>query len=343
MVSVAIAGASGYAGGELMRIIHAHPEFELVCVAAGSNAGSQVSDVHPQFAGISDLASMVFVDATAQTLGQAELVFLALPHGQSAALAAELPESIRVVDLGADFRLDDPNKWATYYGGDYAGKWTYGLPEIKGQRDRISASSRIANPGCYATANALGIAPLVADTLIDASDVVIVAASGTSGAGRSAKVNLLGSEVMGSMSPYKIGGTHQHTPEIEQTLQGLTDSHVALNFTPMLAPMSRGILSTITARSSASVSELRASLEAWYSAEPFVTLLPERQMPATSSVYGSNSVQIQVAKDEHTGRAVVVVAIDNLIKGAAGQAVQNANLMYGFAETAGLSQIGVAP
>ncbi len=343
MVSVAIAGASGYAGGELMRIIHAHPEFELVCVAAGSNAGSQVSDVHPQFAGISDLASMVFVDATAQTLGQAELVFLALPHGQSAALAAELPESIRVVDLGADFRLDDPNKWATYYGGDYAGKWTYGLPEIKGQRDRISASSRIANPGCYATANALGIAPLVADTLIDASDVVIVAASGTSGAGRSAKVNLLGSEVMGSMSPYKIGGTHQHTPEIEQTLQGLTDSHVALNFTPMLAPMSRGILSTITARSSASVSELRASLEAWYSAEPFITLLPAGQMPATSSVYGSNSVQIQVVKDEHTGRAVVVVAIDNLIKGAAGQAVQNANLMYGFAETAGLSQIGVAP
>lgn len=343
MVSVAIAGASGYAGGELIRLIHGHPEFELVTVAAGANAGSTVSEVHQQFAGVPEIASMLFVEATKDTLGSADFVFLALPHGQSAALVAELPETVKVVDLGADFRLGDANKWEKYYGGTYAGQWTYGLPEIEGNRALVSASTRVANPGCYATANALAIAPLVAQGLVDPSDIVIVAASGTSGAGRSAKVNLLGSEVMGSMSPYKIGGTHQHTPEIEQTLQGLTTSTVALNFTPMLAPMSRGILSNVTVKSSASEAELRNGLNSWYADEAFVTVLPEGQMPTTAAVYGSNHVQIQIAKDEHTSRAVVVVAIDNLVKGAAGQAVQNANLMCGFSETAGLGQIGVAP
>lgn len=343
MVSVAIAGASGYAGGELIRIIHAHPHFELVCVAAGSNAGSTVAEVHPQFAGVPAIASMVFTEAIAATLGAADLVFLALPHGQSAALAADLPESVRIVDLGADFRLSDESQWNTYYGGSYAGKWTYGLPEIKGNREKISSSTRVANPGCYATANALALAPLIAHGLVDPSDIVIVAASGTSGAGRSAKVNLLGSEVMGSMSPYKIGGTHQHTPEIEETLQGLTEKKVALNFTPMLAPMSRGILATVTVPSEHSESALRDAFASWYADEPFITVLPEGQMPTTAAVYGSNSVQLQVAMDNHTGRAVVVITIDNLVKGAAGQAVQNANLMHSFTETAGLSQIGVAP
>jgi N-acetyl-gamma-glutamyl-phosphate reductase len=217
------------------------------------------------------------------------------------------------------------------------------MPELPGQRELISESTRIANPGCYATALALGLSPLVAQGVVATSDIVVVAASGTSGAGRTAKVNLLASEVAGSMSTYKIGGTHQHTPEVEQTLSGLSQGDVTLNFTPMLAPMSRGILATISAHTTASLSELRQAVASWYDMEAFVTLLPDGQLPNTASTLGSNSVQIQIAKDERTSRVTIVVALDNLIKGAAGQAVQNANIMFGFDEQSGLSAIGVAP
>lgn len=343
MTTVAIAGASGYAGAVLIGLVHNHPEFELLHIAAGTNVGAPLASVHPQFSSVAELAGREFIAADPEVLGQADLVFLALPHGQSAQLAQQLPASTKIVDLGADFRLVDASAWEKYYGGNHAGNWTYGLPEVKGNRALISNSTKIANPGCYATAITLGLAPFVSANVIDASDVVVVAASGTSGAGRSAKINLLATEIMGSMSPYKIGGAHQHTPEIEQSLSALTTNLVALSFTPLLAPMPRGILATLTARTTADESQLRSLIENYYAGEPFVSVLPAGQLPQTSSTLGGNSVHLQIAKDDHTNRLVVVVAIDNLVKGAAGQALQNANLIFGLPETLGLSAIGVAP
>jgi len=343
MTNVAIAGASGYAGAELVRLIHAHPSFELTAVTAGSLAGSRLAEVHPQFSAQSDLADLILSDTTAQALAGADLVFLALPHGTSGALIAQLPSSVKIVDLGADYRLTDAGQWEKYYGGTYAGSFVYGLPELPGRRAQIANSTKIANPGCYATAIELSLAPLIASGLVDASDAVVVAASGTSGAGRRATANLLASEIAGSISAYKVGGTHQHTAEIEQELQSLTNSPVAVNFTPMLAPMPRGILATISVKSSASESELRAVLASAYVDEPFVQVLPEGQLPATAATLGSNAVHLQIAKDDRTSRVTIIAAIDNLIKGASGQAVQNANLMFGFSETAGLTAIGIAP
>ena len=339
----AIVGASGYAGAELIRIIHAHPFLELGAIAAGANAGASLAEVHPQFSSVPELASKVFVESTPAALANHDLVFLALPHGQSAQLISQLPDYVLIVDLGADFRLEDNKDWHTYYGGTYAGSWTYGVPEIHGQRAKISGSTRIANPGCYATAIELGLAPLLAAGLADTNDIIVVAASGTSGAGRGAKVNLLNSEVAGSMSTYKVGGTHQHTPEIEQTLSHVAGVDVQINFTPMLAPMPRGILATMSVKTTVGGAELRKTLADYFADEPFVTVLPDGQLPVTASTLGSNAVHIQVAKDDRTNRATVFVALDNLIKGAAGQAVQNANLICGFPETAGLSAIGIAP
>ena len=339
----AIVGASGYAGAELIRIIHAHPFLELGAIAAGANAGASLAQVHPQFSSVPELASKVFVESTPAALANHDLVFLALPHGQSAQLISQLPDYVLIVDLGADFRLEDNKDWHTYYGGTYAGSWTYGVPEIHGQRAKISGSTRIANPGCYATAIELGLAPLLAAGLADTNDIIVVAASGTSGAGRGAKVNLLNSEVAGSMSTYKVGGTHQHTPEIEQTLSHVAGVDVQINFTPMLAPMPRGILATMSVKTTVGGAELRKTLADYFADEPFVTVLPDGQLPVTASTLGSNAVHIQVAKDDRTNRATVFVALDNLIKGAAGQAVQNANLICGFPETAGLSAIGIAP
>jgi N-acetyl-gamma-glutamyl-phosphate reductase len=343
MPKVSIAGASGYAGGELIRLIHAHPHFELRSIAAGSFAGSRLRDVHPQFSSVSELADVVFADTSMENLSDADLVFLALPHGQSAQIAQQLPSHVKVVDLGADFRLTDAGQWEKYYDGSYAGSWVYGLPELSGRRSQIAESTHIANPGCYATAIQDGLAPLIAAGLIDASDVVIVAASGTSGAGRRAAANLLASEIAGSMSTYKVGGVHQHTAEVEQELQKLSADKIAVNFTPMLAPMSRGILATMSVKSSATHDELHSALSKAYSDELFVTVLPVDQLPNTASTLGSNAVHVQVAKDEHTGRATIITALDNLIKGASGQAIQNANIMFGYAEADGLSAIGVAP
>lgn len=341
MKTVSIAGASGYAGAELIRILHTHPEFVLTTIAAGSNAGSKLVDVHPQFSAVPELSKLTFVDTTAENL-KADLIFFALPHGQSAELIAQLPEDQAVVDLGADYRLTDSKQWEKYYGGNYSGSFVYGIPEL-GQRDEIKKSKKVANPGCYATAIELGLGPVLKSKLADPNDIVVVAASGTSGAGRSAKINLLGSEVMGSMSTYKVGGTHQHTPEIEQTLSKFTGVDVEINFTPMLAPMPRGILATLSVKTKASEDQLRKALDDQYNGEPFVTVLPAGQLPNTAATLGSNAVHIQVAKDDRTDRATIFVAIDNLIKGAAGQAVQNANIIFGFAEQAGLSAIGVAP
>jgi N-acetyl-gamma-glutamyl-phosphate reductase len=339
MTSVAVAGASGYAGGELLRYLAQHPHFDLTAACAAGRAGETLGAVHPGFAG-SAWAGLVLEQATPQVLGDADLVFLALPHGESAALASALPASTRIVDLGADFRLSDADAWERFYGGPHAGTWTYGLPEIPGARAAIAASDRVANPGCYPTSVALALAPLA--SVIDLDDVVVVAASGTTGAGRKASDSLLASNVMGSMSAYKVGGVHQHTPEMEQTLsRAAGGAPVRLSFTPLLAPMPRGIVATCTAHL-VGAPDVRAMMQEAYRDEPFVTVLPEGQWPQTSAVSGSNATHLQVAVDSHVGRVVVVAAIDNLGKGAAGQAIQNANLMFGFDEGAGLDAIGVA-
>ena len=338
-MKTAVIGASGYAGGELLRLLATHPVFEVAVVSAHSNAGEQVTSVHPQ---LQSYAGREFVTADSIDFAQIELVFLALPHGESAALIAKLPSHLKIVDLGADFRLEDPAQWEKYYGGKHAGAWVYGLPELApGQREAIKNQTKVANPGCYATSISLGIAPAI--SLIDSSDIVVVAASGTTGAGRSAKINLIGSEVMGSLSSYKFGGVHQHTPEIEQALSAVANKETKISFTPILAPMPRGILATITAKlTSAMTTEQAHQLYSkHYANEFFVDLLPAGQMPKTSAVTGSNKVQIQVAVDQHSNRLVVSVAIDNLGKGAAGQAIQNANLICGLAEISGLALDGI--
>lgn len=338
---VAVVGASGYAGGELLRLLVRHPALSLGAVAAGASAGRTVGEVHPH---LPALAELVLQPVDPVELAEHDLVFLALPHGESAAVVEQLPADLPVVDLGADFRLADPKDWHTYYGGDHAGSWTYGLPELADQRDLIRHSRKIANPGCYPTSVALAAAPILAAGMADPSDVVVVAASGTSGAGRSASTPLLGSEVMGSVSAYKAGGAHQHTPEMEQALSMAAGRDVTVSFTPLLAPMSRGILATVTMRATAGTSpaDVVAAMEGAYAEEHFVHVLSSG-WPKTSDVYGSNAAHVRAALDEHSGRVVVTCAIDNLVKGAAGQAIQNANLVLGLDEGAGLSAEGVAP
>ncbi|WP_431729257.1 N-acetyl-gamma-glutamyl-phosphate reductase [Verrucosispora sp. TAA-831] len=331
-IRVAVAGASGYAGGELLRLLTGHPEFDLVAATAHRQAGQPLDSVHPQLTGLDP----TFAATTVDVLADADLVFLALPHGESAALAARLPAQVRVVDLGADHRLVDGDAWTRYYGGTHAGAWTYGLPELPGQRERIATATRVANTGCYAATIVLALAPLIAAGAADPADVVVVAASGTSGAGRAAKTHLLASEVAGDLSPYKVGA-HQHVPEIKQAT-GAT----GLSFTPVLAPMPRGILATVTARPTGEV-DPRAVLAPAYADAPFVHLLPEGRWPHTAATLGGNACHLQATVDVDSGRLIVVAALDNLGKGAAGQAVQNANLMFGLPETTGLSCFGVAP
>ena len=332
-MTAAVAGASGYAGGELLRLLLGHPDLELGALCAGSSAGARVTDLHPH---LPQLSHRVFDTTSAEALAEADVVFLALPHGQSGALAAQLPASSRVVDLGADHRLTDPEAWERWYGGTHSGSWTYGLPELPGQRRLIAVSTRVASTGCYAAATILALAPLIAARVVDPHDVVVVAGSGTSGAGRSAKTSLLGTEVMGDLSPYKVG-SHQHVPEIKQASGALS-----LSFTPILAPMPRGILATVTARPLTDA-DPRLVLQQAYADEPFVHVLPEGRWPHTAATLGSNSCHLQATVDVDSGRVIVVSALDNLGKGAAAQAVQNANLLLGFSETAGLSVSGMAP
>lgn len=338
-MKTAVIGASGYAGGELLRLLAVHPHFEVTAISAYSNAGELITSVHPH---LTTHNGDKFVSVSEIDFSDIELVFIALPHGESAAVIEKIPASAKVVDLGADYRLENSAKWEKYYGGTYAGAWVYGLPELaNGQREAIAKETRVANPGCYATAISLGCAPAV--DFIDVSDIVVVAASGTTGAGRSAKINLIASEVMGSLTSYKFGGVHQHTPEIEQAISAVAGKPAAISFTPILAPMPRGILATITAKLTKSMTTEQAYevFTKAYSDEYFVDVLPIGQMPKTGSVTGSNKVQLQVAVDEHTNRIVISVAIDNLGKGAASQAIQNANIISGFHEGSGLSTDGL--
>lgn len=337
-MKIGVVGASGYAGGELLRLLASHPHFEVSAITAHSNAGEQVTSVHPQLQGY---AGTKFSAFSAADFNGCELIFLALPHGESAMVIAQLPMSAKIVDLGADYRLESAQQWSKYYGGDYAGAWTYGLADIEPFKSLIIRSTKVANPGCYATSIALGAAP--AATIADLSDVVVVSASGTTGAGRSAKISLIASEVTGSLTSYKFGGVHQHTPEIEQALTRVSGIAAKISFTPILAPMPRGILSTITAKLTKGLftEEVHALYEDYFAHSPFVTVLPIGSMPKTASLTGSNYVQIQVAVDEHTSRLVVSVALDNLGKGAAAQAIQNANLMCGLDEATGLAHDGL--
>ncbi|MCZ3389133.1 MAG: N-acetyl-gamma-glutamyl-phosphate reductase [Actinomycetia bacterium] len=343
-------GASGYAGGELLRLLCGHPTLSVGPLFGASSAGRRISETHrhlPTLAGrmIEPIESGLWSGA----LAEADVVFLALPQGHSGAVAAQISQERGpvVIDLGADHRLADPDAWVTYYGSDtpYTGEWTYGLPELPGARALIAKSRQIANPGCYPTGVALGMAPLLVDGLAVPRDVVVVAASGTSGAGRSASATMLGSEVMGSLSAYKVGGSHQHTPEMAQTLSRAAGTPLPVSFTPVLAPMPRGILATTSAPCASGVTtdDVRQCLLDNYQHELFVRVLDDDQWPRTADVLGSNSVHLQVAVDTVAERVVVVSAIDNLVKGAAGQAVQNANIVLGLDEGAGLVAEGVAP
>ena len=334
----AVIGASGYAGGELLRLLAIHPHLLVTQVSAHSNAGELITSVHPHLTTFQD---QKFAAIESLNFGEIDVAFIALPHGQSASVVKNIPSHIKVIDLGADFRLSDSAQWDKYYDGDHAGVWTYGLPEIPGQREKISNSVQVSNPGCYATSIIAGLLPAL--DFIDVSDVVVVAASGTTGAGRSAKINLIASEVMGSLTSYKFGGIHQHTPEVEQALSNVSGKDVKISFTPILAPMPRGILSTITARLTKGISteQVNALYAKFFEADYFVDVLPEGQLPKTGSLTGSNKIQMQVAVDGHVQRLVISVALDNLGKGAASQAIQNANLMCGFHEGAGLSTDGL--
>jgi N-acetyl-gamma-glutamyl-phosphate reductase len=347
MITAAVAGASGYAGGEILRLLLGHPDMAVGALTAASSAGTRLGAVHPH---LTPLVDRVLLQTTPGSLAGHDVVFLALPHGASAAIAGQLAEAVIVIDCGAEFRLADAQHWQHFYGSNHAGTWPYGLPELplpgghKG-REALSGAARIAIPGCYPTACSLALAPGFAAGVLEAADVVIVAASGTSGAGRSLKGHLLGAETMNSMSPYGVGGVHRHTPEIEQNLSASAGQPVSVSFTPTLAPMSRGILATCTARVRPGIAAatVRAAWEAAYVDEPFVHLLPQGQWPRTADVLGSNNVHVQLALDDRSGRVIAVAAVDNLTKGTAGAAVQCANLALRLPETTALPTVGVAP
>jgi N-acetyl-gamma-glutamyl-phosphate reductase len=346
-LSVAIAGASGYVGGELLRLVASHPELKLITVTANSNVGEKVSALHQ---GLRDYSELVFVETSQKNLAGHDIVFLALPHGKSAEVAALLPDARMIIDCGADFRLQDAAAWKKFYETEHAGTWSYGMPELTlasgdKQRGQLMHSSRISVPGCNVTAISLALAPALTAGVIQSGDIVSVLSVGTSGAGRALQPNLFASEVLGSASAYGVGGIHRHTPEIEQNLFLAAGAFVSVSFTPVVVPMSRGILAVNTAKikDGANLDSLREIYTDAYGDEPFIELLPAGKFPTTGSVLGSNLISIGIALDESTKRIVVVSAIDNLVKGTAGAAIQSMNLALGFEETTGLDVNGLTP
>lgn len=349
---VAVAGASGYAGGELLRLLAGHPEFEISTVTGHSSAGRPLIETQPH---LRSLSSLTLQETVPEVLDGHDIVFFALPHGASGELTAELRDVRLVVDCGADHRLEDVSDWDTFYGGDFSEHWTYGVPELvvvdgngarEKQRESLVGASRIAAPGCNASTVALSLVPGIASGVIEARDIVSVLAVGPSGAGKTAKTHLIGAELMGTANPYAVGGTHRHIPEIQQALRGAgANDEPTISFTPVLVPMSRGILATTTARIADGITaaEVRVAWENAYADEPFVHLLPEGTMPRTADVLGANTCLLGLAVDEAAGRVVVVAAVDNLAKGTAGAAIQSANIALGLREQTGLSVNGVAP
>ncbi|MGI8457394.1 MAG: N-acetyl-gamma-glutamyl-phosphate reductase [Propionibacteriaceae bacterium] len=343
MWTAAVAGATGYAGGELLRLLCAHPDIQIGALTAGANAGSRLGKHHPQLV---PLADRVVGATNTEMLAGHDVVFLALPHGTSGAVAAELGDDVLVIDCGADFRLSDPSDWGRFYGGEHAGTWPYGLPELPGQRAVLADTRRIAVPGCYPTTGTLALLPALTARLVDGHDVVVVAASGPSGAGRSLATHLLGAELIGSASAYGVGGSHRHTPELLQNFARCGAPAPTVSFTPVLVPMSRGILATCTAPlldPTTTPEQAYAVYAQAYVKEPFVHLLPPGQWPQTQATPGANSVHVQATVDAAAGRLVAVAALDNLTKGTAGGAIQSMNLALGLPEATGLSTIGLAP
>ena len=336
-----MAGASGYAGGEVCRLLGGHPSIKLETVCADSSVGDLLSTHHRHLRG---LGEYVLAPTDVATMSEHDVVFLGLPHGHSAALAAELSADALVIDLAADHRLSSAADWERWYGGSHAPPWPYGMPELPGAREKLLGARRIAVPGCYPTAAILALAPALAAGVIS-PDVVVVAASGTSGAGRQAEPSLLGSEVMGAVSAYGVGGVHRHTPEMIEHLSAAAGTGVRVSFTPVLAPMSRGILATCSAPLVGHLDPVaaRAAYQKAYADEPFVTVLPDGMWPSTAAVLGSNSVHLQVTVDADAARLLVVAAVDNLTKGTAGAAIQSANLALGLPETLGIPTLGLAP
>lgn len=346
MIKAAVTGATGYAGGEVLRLLLQHPEIEIGALTAASTAGTRFGQHQPHLV---PLADRTVLETTPENLAGHDVVFLALPHGASGAVAAQLPDDVLVIDCGADHRLESAGDWADYYGGDHAGTWPYGMPELitsgTRQRDALAGARRIAVPGCNVTAVTLGLQPAVAAGIVESTDLVAVLANGFSGAGKALKPHLLAAEGLGSASPYGVGGTHRHIPEIAQNLRHAGADDVTISFTPTLVPMARGILATATARLAEGVdaTSARAAYEKAYGDEPFIQLLPEGQWPTTAATVGANAAHVQVAVDERANRLVAVTAIDNLVKGTAGGAIQSMNLALGLPETTGLTTIGVAP
>lgn len=363
--SVAIAGASGYAGGELLRLLAAHPEFEIQTVTGHSSAGRPLIESQPH---LRSLAHLTLKATTPEVLDGHDIVFFALPHGASGALTAQLTNVRLAVDCGADHRLESSDDWAAFYGGEHHGAWSYGVPELirsgsaqpasgsadgastagaqHKQRDHLVGATRIAAPGCNASTVALSLAPGIAAGVIEPEDIVTVLAVGPSGAGKAAKTHLLGAELMGTANPYAVGGSHRHIPEIQQGLRNAgAKTDPTISFTPVLVPMSRGILATSTARITpgTTANEVRAAWEQAYADEPFVHVLPEGVFPRTADTLGANTCLMGVAVDEAAGRVVVVAALDNLAKGTAGAAIQSANIALGLPETTGLGVNGLAP
>lgn len=345
-ITVAVAGATGYAGGEILRLLVGHPRFldgtlEIGALTGNSNAGQSAGDVLPH---IPQLADRVIDETTIEVLGKHDVVFLGLPHGFSAEIGAALPESTLVLDCAADFRLRNAEDWTAYYGSDHAGHWPYGIPEMPGHREEIRSARRIAIPGCFPTGATLAALPAADRSLVDPS-FSVVSVTGVSGAGKKANVDLLGAETMSSVKAYNTAGKHRHTPEMVQNLSEVTDENVSVSFTPVLAPMPRGILSTVTAPLKDGVTEkkVREAYSDFYAGEPFVRLLPEGRQPQTQHIVGTNVCLMQVEVDECAGVLLATSVIDNLTKGTGGAAVQCMNLALGFDETDGLPLAAVAP
>jgi N-acetyl-gamma-glutamyl-phosphate reductase len=346
VIRVAVAGASGYVGGEVLRVFSGHPDVEFGALTAHASAGDAIGAHHPHLVPI---ASRVIEPTTIEALSGHDVVVLALPHGASGAIAAQLPADVLVLDCGADYRLASAGAWAEYYGGEHAGTWPYGMPELATpngrQRKNLLGTKRIAVPGCNVTAVTLALQPGIAAGVVDASDVVATLAVGYSGAGKKLAANLLAAEGLGSAVPYAVGGTHRHVPEILQNFASAGALNPRISFTPVLVPMSRGILASVTAplAPGADAESVRAAWVDAYADEPFVHVLPEGSWPATASTLGANTALVQVAVDEKAGRVVALCAIDNLVKGTAGAALQSMNVALGLPETTGLTTMGLAP